>query len=90
MSLKQSLMGKGMKLMNDPRVMKLVQSEQFMKAVVTALSMPDKIDGFTKEQGERLAKKMSLATADEVKDLKRAVRALEAEVAELKRGLHGK
>jgi hypothetical protein len=83
-------MGKGMKLMSDPRVMKLVQNEQFMKAMVAALSMPGKIDGFTKEQAERLAKKLSLATADEVRDLKRTVRALEEQIAELKRGSHGK
>jgi hypothetical protein len=90
MSLKQSLMGKGMQLMSDPRVMKLVHSEQFMKALMAALSMPGKIDGFTKEQAERIAKKLSLATADDVKDLRRTVRALEDQIAELKRGAHGK
>jgi hypothetical protein len=90
MSLKQSLMGKGMQLMSDPRVMKLVRSEQFMKALMAALSMPGKIDGFTKEQAERIAKKLSLATADEVTDLKRTVRALEDQIAELRRSVHGK
>jgi len=87
MDLKKSLVDKGKKLMSDPRVMKVVQSEQLMKAVVAALSMPGKIDGFTKEQAERIAKKMSLATADELGDLKRAVRALEEQVAELERRL---
>jgi polyhydroxyalkanoate synthesis regulator phasin len=85
MGLKQSLVGKGMKLMSDPRVIKLVHNEQFMKALVAALGMPGKIDGFTKEQAERLAKKLSLATADEVRELKRRVRALEDEIAELGR-----
>jgi hypothetical protein len=90
MSLKKSLMDKGIKLMSDPRLMKLVQNEQFMKALVAALSMPGKIDGFTKDHAERLAKKMSLATADEVRDLRRTVRALEEQIADLKRGSHGK
>ena len=90
MDLKKSLVDKGMKLMSDPRVMKVVQNEQFMKALVAALSMPGKIDGFTKGQAERLAKRMSLATADEVRDLKRTVRALEEQIAELKRSLHGR
>jgi hypothetical protein len=90
MSLKQSLMGKGMQLMSDPRVLKLVRSEQFMKALMAALSMPGKIDGFTKEQAERIAKKLSLATADEVTDLRRTVRALEDQIAELRRSAHGK
>jgi hypothetical protein len=85
MSLKKSLMQQGMKLLSDPRVMKLMQNEQFMKAMMAAISMPGKIDGFTKEQAEKFAKRMSLATSAEVRDLKRTVRSLEDEVAELKR-----
>jgi len=54
MSLKKSLMEQGMKLLSDPRVIKLMQNEQFMKAMMTAISMPGKIDGFTKEQAEKL------------------------------------
>jgi len=84
MSLKKTLMSQGMKLMSDPRVMKLMQNEQFMKVMMTAMSMPGRIDGFTKEQTERFAKMMRLATSSEVKDLKRTVRALEEQLAELK------
>jgi hypothetical protein len=85
MSLKKSLMEQGMKLLADPRVMKLMQDERFMKAMMTAISMPGKIDGFTKEQAEKFAKRMSLATAEEVRDLKRTIRSLEDQIAELKR-----
>jgi len=85
MSLKKSLMEQGMKLLSDPRVMKLMQNEQFMKAMMAAVSVPGKIDGFTKEQAEKFAKRMSLATADEVRDLKRTIRSLEEQVAEMKR-----
>ncbi len=74
-----------MKLLGDPRVVKLMQNEQFMKAMMTAISMPGKIDGFTKEQAEKFAKRMSLATSDDVRDLRRTVRALEDEIATLKR-----
>ena len=84
MSLKKTLMSQGMKLMSDPRMMKLMQNEQFMKAMMTAMSVPGRIDGFTKEQAERFAKVMRLATSREVKDLKRTVRALEEQLAELK------
>lgn len=84
MSLKKTLMSQGMKLMSDPRMMKLMQNEQFMKAMMTAMSVPGRIDGFTKEQAERFAKVMKLATSREVKDLKRTVRALEEQLAELK------
>ena len=85
MSLKKSLMEQGMKLLGDPRVVKMMQNEQFMKAMMAAISVPGKIDGFTKEHAEKFAKRMSLATADEVRDLKRTVRSLEDQLAALKR-----
>jgi hypothetical protein len=84
-SLKKSLMKQGMKLMSDPRVMKLMQDERVMKAVMQVMSMPGKMQTFTTEQVERLAKAMALATEDEVKDLRRTVRRLEEEVTRLQR-----
>ena len=85
MSLKKSLMEQGMKLLADPRVMKLMQDERVMKAVMAAMSMPGKVQTFTQEQTERIAKAMALATEDEVKDLKRTVRRLEEEIARMQR-----
>ena len=85
MSIKKSLMKQGMKLMTDPRVMKIMQDERVMKALMQMMSVPGKVTSFTNEQVERLAKAMSLATEDEVKDLKRTVRRLEEEVARLER-----
>ncbi len=89
MSLKETLLSRGTQLMNDPRLIKLVQSEHFMKALMTAMSLPGKVDGITRETAEKFAKRMQLATADEVKDLRRTVRALEDQIAELKRGRGG-
>jgi hypothetical protein len=83
-SLKKSLMKQGMKLMSDPRVMKLMQDERVMKAVMQMMAVPGKVQSFTQEQVERLAKSMALATEDEVKDLKRTVRRLEEEIARMK------
>ena len=83
-SLKKSLMKRGMKLMSDPRVMKLMQDERVMKAVMQMMSVPGKVQTFTQEQVERLAKSMALATEDEVKDLKRTVRRLEEELTRMK------
>ena len=79
-SIKKTLMKQGMKLMTDPRVMKLMQDERVMKAVMQMMSMPGKVQTFTNDQVERLAKAMSLATEDEVKDLKRQIRRLEDEL----------
>lgn len=84
-SIKKSLMKQGMKLMTDPRVMKIMQDERVMKAVMQMMSVPDKVQTFTSDQVEKLAKAMSLATEDEVKDLKRQIRRLEEEIARLEK-----
>jgi cell division FtsZ-interacting protein ZapD len=82
-SIKKTLMKQGMKLMTDPRVMKIMQDERVMRAVMQMMSVPGKVTSFTSEQVEKLAKAMSLATEDEVNDLKRQIRRLEEEVARL-------
>jgi len=74
-----------MKLMTDPRVMKLMQDERVMKALMAAMSVPGKMQTFTQEQAERIAKAMALATEDEVKDLRRTVRRLEEELDQMRR-----
>jgi hypothetical protein len=84
-SIKKTLIKQGMKLMTDPRVMKIMQDERVMKAVMQMMSMPGKVQTFTNDQVERLAKAMSLATEDEVKDLKRQIRRLEEEVSRLEK-----
>ena len=84
-SIKKTLMQQGMKLMTDPRVMKIMQDERVMKAVMQMVSMPGKVQTFTSEQVERLAKAMSLATEDEVNDLKRQIRRLEEEVSKMEK-----
>jgi polyhydroxyalkanoate synthesis regulator phasin len=83
--LKKSLMKQGLKLMSDPRVAKMLQDPRVMKALMQAMAMPGKVQSFTNEQIEKLAKSMNLATEDEVNDLKRTVRRLEDEVARLER-----
>ena len=85
MSLKKKMLEEGMKLMSDPRVIKLMQDERVMKAVMGAMSMPGKVQSFTQDQAEKIAKSMALATEDEVKDLRRTVRRLEEEVARMRR-----
>lgn len=84
-TLKKNLMQQGLKLMTDPRVLKLMQDPRVMKAVMQMMSMPGKVQNFTHDQVEKLAKAMSLATEDEVKDLKRTVKRLEDEVSRLER-----
>jgi hypothetical protein len=81
---KKTLFQHGLKLLSDPRVARLVQDERVMKSLVAAMSLPGKAQTFVKEQVEHLAKAMDLATEAEVRDLRRTVRRLEDEMAQLK------
>ncbi|MBX3183079.1 MAG: hypothetical protein KIT72_17170 [Polyangiaceae bacterium] len=84
MSLKDTVRKKGLELMGDPRVLKLMQNEQFMKAMMTVVQVPGKVNTFTEEQTERFAKMMRLVSETEHKDLQRRVKKLEAEIERLK------
>lgn len=90
MGIKDDMKKKGLQLMGDPRVAKLMQNEQVMRAMMTLVQVPGKVNTFTVEQTERFAKTMRLATAQELKDLKRSVKNLEADVARLRKQLEAK
>jgi hypothetical protein len=84
--LKDFILEESMKLAGNPAVSKLMQDPRFMRLVMTAISMPGRVQTFTQEQKETFARSMGLATQDEVRDLKRQVTALEREVARLRHG----
>lgn len=84
-SIKKTLMKQGMKLMSDPRVQKIMSDERVMKAVMQMMNVPGKVQSFTDDQVAKLARAMSLATEDEVKDLKRQIRRLEEEISRLEK-----
>jgi hypothetical protein len=85
MALKDKLVNEGMKLATNPRVAKLMQDERVMRVFMQAMSMPGKVSSFTQEQKDAFAKAMGLATAEEVRDLRRIVASLEDEIARLRR-----
>ncbi|HEY6561130.1 MAG TPA: hypothetical protein VI072_27830 [Polyangiaceae bacterium] len=89
MGIKDEVKKKGLQLMSDPRVIKLMQNEQFMKAMMAVVQVPGKVNTFTTEQTERFASTMRLATSQEVKELKRTVKNLEADVARLRKRVEG-
>jgi hypothetical protein len=86
MSLKERLVEESMRLAQNPALAKLVQDPRFMQLVVAALSMPGRVATFTSEQKERFSREMGLATSDELRDLRRRLAALEAEVEQLRSG----
>jgi hypothetical protein len=81
---KKTLIKHGLRLMSDPRVIKLMQDERLIKAVMGAISVPGKAQSFAKERFEGVVKAMALATEAEVKDLRRTVRKLEDDMAALR------
>jgi polyhydroxyalkanoate synthesis regulator phasin len=86
MSLKKRIMDQGLKLLGDARVQDLMSDPRVTKAMMQALSVPGKVQTFTQEQIEKLAKSMNLATEDEVATLRRTVRRLEEEMQRMERG----
>lgn len=89
MDFKQKLMQEGMKLMSNPKVMKLMQDERVMKAVMGAMALPAKVSTATEQVGEKVAKSLNMATASEVKDLKRTIRKLEEQLESMKHKKNG-
>jgi len=81
MGIKEEMMKRGMQVMSDPRVGKLMQNPQFMKLLVALMQVPGKVNSFTNEQAKLLGGALRLATAEEVKELERRVKKLERELA---------
>ena len=82
--LKSKLVSEGLRVLGDPRVTRIVQDPRFMAAMMTAMGMPSRARGLAKEAVGAVARTMELATTTEVRDLRRTVRALEEQVAQLR------
>ena len=83
MSIKDEMLKRGMQMMSDPRVAKLMQNPQFMKVMMAAIQVPGKVNTFTNEQAKVLAGALRLATAEDVKELQRTVKRVERQLAKL-------
>ncbi len=84
MSLKDKVVTEGMKLATHPALAPLLQDERFMKLVMAALSVPGRLSELSEEQKANVLKLLGAAPQREVDDLKRAVRALEDELSQLR------
>lgn len=87
MSVKDEVTKRGAQLLNDPRVVKVMQSEQLLRAMTTLVQVSGQVGAFTAEQSARVAKAMRLATSDELDRLRSRVASLEAQVEGLQRRL---
>lgn len=80
MGIREEMMKRGMQVMSDPRVGKLMQNPQFMKLLMALMQVPGKVNSFTNEQAKLLASTLRLATAEDMKELERRVKKLEREL----------
>ena len=84
MSLTDELKLAAQKFANDPRLLKVFQSDQTLRLLTLLVEMPDRFGALTTAQGARFAKNFHLATRDEVERLEQRISDLEAQLAQLK------
>lgn len=80
MNLRSRVMKKGMELIQDPRVAKIVQDERVMKVAMQAFQLRGKVQEEIDQRVESVAKSLGLVTKSEVRELKRTVKKLENEL----------
>jgi len=84
MSLTDELKQAAQRLATEPRVLKLLQSEQTLKLLTLLVEMPERFGALSATQGARFARNFHLATREEVESLEQRVVELEAQVAQLR------
>ena len=85
MDLKKLVAKQGMKLMQDPRVAKVMQDERVMKGLMKALTARAKAQESVDEAVQNAAKRFGLVTKEEVRELKRNLRKLETQLKKAQR-----
>ncbi|GAB4206008.1 MAG: hypothetical protein OHK0013_22290 [Sandaracinaceae bacterium] len=80
MDLKSRVMKKGMELIQDPRVAKVMQDERVMKVAMQAFQLRGKVQEEIDQRVEGVAKSLGLVTKSEVRELKRTIKKLETEL----------
>ena len=83
-TLKDDIKQRGLQLLSDPRVLRLLQSEEFVGAMTALMQLPGRVGDFTAEQSERFARRLGLASAAEVEELRHRVAKLEAALERLR------
>ncbi len=84
MGMRDEFKSAGIRLLSDPRLLKLLQNEQLLRTLSTLIEVPDRLGELGSEQGARFAKNLHLATDERVRSLEARLELLEAEVASLR------
>lgn len=77
---KSTLQQQGMKLLADPRVQEFMKDERVVKGMMRAIQLRTDVQEQLEKRIEEVAKSLNLATADEVKDLRRQLKKMEREL----------
>ncbi len=80
MNLRSRVMKKGMELIQDPRVAKVVHDERVMKVAMQAFQLRGKVQEEIDQRVEGVAKSLGLVTKNDVRELKRTIKKLETEL----------
>ncbi|UJR79066.1 hypothetical protein [Sandaracinus amylolyticus] len=80
MAIKDFLKKRGMELMQDPKVAKLMQDERVMKVAMQAFQLRGKVQEQIDGNVEKVAQSLGLVTKSEVRELKRTIKKLETEL----------
>lgn len=82
---KDELLKAAMKVMQNPTAQKVVSSDQFQKAVSGAFKASFAIKSELDDKKADLARKMNLATGDDLRNMKRELDRLQRQVARMKK-----
>lgn len=80
MDFKDFVKKQGMKVIQDPRFVKVMQDERIMKTVMKGFQLKQQAQEQFDARVERIAKQLNLATRGELRDLKRSLRKMEQEL----------
>ncbi len=69
-----------LQILQDPRVAKVLADPRAQQALMAALRFRGRVQERYEQRLERLARRLNLATAREVRELKRTIRRLEEEL----------
>jgi hypothetical protein len=70
------------RILSDPRVLKLMSSEQLVRILTTVLGAQDRIGEVTNEQVTKLMKRFGVASVERLEELERRVEELERSLNE--------
>lgn len=68
------------RILADPRVLRLLSSEQLVRLLTATLGAPDRLGELTHDQVSKLMKRFGIPSVERVEELERRVAELEAEL----------